>query len=434
MIMYDMIVLLRLKLFSGLQLSQKTRTEGEIFLNTIINEKFTMESSACYCVIDTVHDDDGTEKATLRIRALPDKKLLFAYVPGDGLVTLNQHTGAVDQENILGKFAGIKSGDQKALVSFFNQYGFLFPISHERLESFSFEVLFAIQKRVSVTLDLMGMLQETRVPYIKIMSAVCWLTLADRIEINPSDDGSEPFRTCAHSYTEFLHKQVQGQYDSLAVDPYVQNEIDVSDSIYPPTVKISLTGLENDALLVESKTHPPFLSKYAATVVYTSEMGHMDSDRIVIDYFYHLAQEMGEITSVGSEPSELRFAGIERPLSEKLTPAMRKATLDVAKIIIKEEMDYAVNAIYPSYDTKTMSASWRIPDLYSALFFSIFYMRPETELYRRCENPSCGVYFLVATTNSRRKYCSPACSNAMQQRKIRARKKKASASDADAEG
>lgn len=403
-------------------------------MNAITNERFTMESSACYCVIDTVHEDDGAEKATLRIRALPDKKLLFAYVPGDGLVTLNLHTGAIDQENILGKFAGINSGDQKALVSFFTQYGFLFPISHERLESFSFEDLFAIQKRVSVTMDLMGMLQETRVPYIKIMSAVCWLTLADRIEIRPSDDGNEPFRTCSHGYKEFLRKQAQGQYDSLSVDPYAQNEIEVTDSIYPPTIKVSLTGLENNTMMVAAETHQSILSKYAAAIVYISEMGQTDSDRIVIDYFYHLTQEMGEIISIGSVPSELCFAGIERPLSEKLTPAMRKATLDVAKIIIKEEMDYAVNAIYPSYDTKTMSASWRIPDLYSALFFSIFYMRPETELYRRCENPSCGVYFLVATTNSRRKYCSPACSNAMQQRKIRARKKKASASDADAEG
>ena len=114
------------KLLPGQEPSLKTWTKGEFFLNAITNEKFTMKSNACYCVIDTTHEDDGEEKATLRIRALPEKKLLFAYVPGDGLITLNLHSGAIEQENILGKFAGIKSGDQKALVSFFNQYGFLF--------------------------------------------------------------------------------------------------------------------------------------------------------------------------------------------------------------------------------------------------------------------------------------------------------------------
>ena len=82
--------------------------------------------------------------------------------------------------------------------------------------------------------------------------------------------------------------------------------------------------------------------------------------------------------------------------------------------------------LYPSYNIETMSGSWTIPDLYSALLFSIFYMKPDLELYRKCENPNCGRYFLVNTTNNRRKYCCIECSNAMQQRKLRQRRKKAS--------
>lgn len=395
-------------------------------MNAVINERFTMTGHKCECLIDTTHDENGNEQTTLKIRSIPNAELLFAYVPGNGLVTLNGNTGAIAKENVLGVFAGIEDGDRKKLTAFFENFGFLFPIGSEHYESFDFDDLFAVQRRVRVALDLMNDLQSPRTPYKKILSTICWLTFAKRIELDSSNERVEPFRTCLHGYNDFLAGQKTGRYDNLHYDPYGQNEKDVPDTVNPPYTRISMTDIEKNAWISASNESQHVLSKYAASIIFISENGVQESDRHVIDYFFHLTQSMGELSSVGRGPEDVQFECGKGEVSKNLSDELRKSSLEVAKIILKEEMDYAINAIVPSYDTKTMSPSWKIPDLYTALFFSIFYMRPGLEIYRKCENPNCGLYFLVSTTNSRRKYCSYSCSNAMQQRKIRQRKKKAS--------
>jgi len=66
-----------------------------------------------------------------------------------------------------------------------------------------------------------------------------------------------------------------------------------------------------------------------------------------------------------------------------------------------------------------MGPSWQINTLMDAIYFSIFYLKPELELYRKCENPSCENYFLVKTTFTTKKYCCDQCANAAQQRRHR---------------
>lgn len=401
-------------------------------MSIFLSEKFTMHSCKCECFIDTVHNPDGSVNTTLRARALPTMPLLFAYMPQEGLVRVNRETGAIESKNILGELMGIRDGDKDRIMQFFRENGFLFPIASDGLESFSFTDIFSVLCRVRETLNVMSLLLEPRIQYKKIMSTICWLTLSRRVILHSLDESREEFRTCLHSYMKFLESQYGGIYDSLSVDPYATNEIVVPDTIYPPATSVSLSVLEDSALVGNTEGSNYCLSQYRTAIVYLNEQGENSSDRKVIDYFYHLTREVGNILSIQEGKSEVKFDCSDEEVAARLSTQLRKATIDVAKITIKEELDYAINAIYPSYDIDTMTGSWVIPDLYSALFFSIFYMKPDLELYRKCENPNCGCYFLVSTTNSRRKYCSVECSNAVQQRKHRQKLKRAS-TEVDAE-
>lgn len=86
----------------------------------------------------------------------------------------------------------------------------------------------------------------------------------------------------------------------------------------------------------------------------------------------------------------------------------------------------ASTGVYPEYDSVIMEPRWRVESLMSALYFSIFYMKPNLELTRLCANPKCGRYFKVSRTSLKKKYCCPECANRANQNRYRARKKEIS--------
>ena len=148
-------------------------------------------------------------------------------------------------------------------------------------------------------------------------------------------------------------------------------------------------------------------------------------DRYMIQYFFHTEDTLGQIAFLNNDGSTyFRSNNDDVQFYEHLDENLKKATLQVAKYIIKEELDYNLSAITPSYDIRQMAPAWRIPDLFSGLYFSLFYMNSSQELFRLCANPSCRKPFRVETTRRNKKYCCDACRNAVGQRNYRNKKAK----------
>ena len=85
--------------------------------------------------------------------------------------------------------------------------------------------------------------------------------------------------------------------------------------------------------------------------------------------------------------------------------------------------NYNLDGIHPVYNSETMTPSWKVDSLLCAAYFSIFYLKPDLELYRPCDNPRCGRYFLVKTTSTRNRFCSQECCNRVTQDRYRKRKR-----------
>lgn len=388
-------------------------------MESILNEKYVLHSCRCECYIDTTHNEDGSTNNRLRIRALPEEELLFAYVPREGLVKIDPKTGRVVSKNVLGELLRIKTGDQESLINFIHDYGFLFPISSNSLESFSFEEVFLIIRRVEATLNLMSLLNDQRMQYQRMMNIICWLTLAPQLTFSSIDDVIETFSTCKHNYRKFMSAQEEGQFETFDYDPYSPTQRTIEDTIENKAVSFTPTELSPEDLI----GNKGLLNSFIAYDIFSADVADSEIDKLTIDYFYHITKEIGTIVSLSDSDPRVVFNCGDDMISSRFSTNLKKATPNVAKGIIKEELDYAINSIYPVYDTDSMSGMWVIPDLYSALFFSIFFIRSDMELYKKCENPNCGRYVLVSSTNSRRKYCCTECSNAVQQRKHRQRKK-----------
>lgn len=97
----------------------------------------------------------------------------------------------------------------------------------------------------------------------------------------------------------------------------------------------------------------------------------------------------------------------------------RNMIMAAGRITLKRELDYIMSNVVPVYDETNLSASWNIPDLFSALTFAIFFSDKNKQQWKICENPACQCVFQTSTTNQRKKYCSTKCCNDAS--KIRAR-------------
>ena len=400
---------------------------------------FTFNGRKCECKIETFYTPDGIETHRLRIREISDSNIRFAYTPEHGLVTIDSKSGAVGKENILSELISIKKGDINALATFFEKYGFWVSLTDKYFEVFDANDILNIHKRILYTIKILTTVQQKKIDYMKLYSKICWLTFMPPTQLKSTEcDGDIIFQTCSHKFVGYLNgnipvenpEQSNNELISGALYDNPDNTVTVKDSIRPPKTVIYGESLieammsENDYANPEYHIEDkPILTLSNLINIFRFTENINESDRFIIEYFYHMETEIGQVSGMNVSDEIVFFRDIKENLKRKFDDILKKATVRAAKLIVKEEIDYNLSAISPSYNIQTMSPSWKIPDLMTALFFSIFYMKSDLEVYRKCENPNCTKYFLISTTNSRRKYCSPECANAMAQRMHRKRKK-----------
>lgn len=400
---------------------------------------FTFNGRKCNCKIETSYTPEGIEKHRLRIREISDANIRFAFTPKQGLITIDLKSGTAGKENILSELVSIKIGDIHALVSFFEKYGFWLPLTDKYLESFEANDILNIHKRILYTINILSVLQQKKINYMKLYSRICWLTLMSPTQLKSSEsDGGIIYQTCDHKFIGYMNGKIpvekpeQDSHELMSGALYdnPDAEIAVKDSIRTPKTLIYSYSLTEAMMNEDDYTNPeyhiedrPLLSLVNLINLFISTENINESDRFIIEYFYHMETEIGQISGKSENDELTFFRDIKDNYKRHFDSILKKATIKAAKLIVKEEIDYNLSEISPSYNAQTMSPSWKIPNLMTALFFSIFYMKADLEVYRKCENQNCTKYFLVSTTNSRKKYCSPECANAMAQRMHRKRKK-----------
>ena len=157
------------------------------------------------------------------------------------------------------------------------------------------------------------------------------------------------------------------------------------------------------------------------TIAYKNCHNVSKIQRLIIDFLFHFMHSNGVIKNVTFD------SGIEFYKSDSnytLDDNMKKGLLLIGKYVLSKEINQHVSKMRPIYNPNTLEPTWKAPNLLTALYFSLFYMKPKSEIYRKCANPSCTNFFLVKTSNSRKKYCCDDCRNASNVRSYRMRQKK----------
>ena len=383
---------------------------------------FSFINKKCSCKIETTYTAEGKQIQNLRIREISDAYIHFAYKPEYGLFSVKPRKK--NSENILSELISIKPGNLSMLIDFFEKYGFFVPLKSGYYELFDVNDIVNIHKHIIYTVEILSIIQQEKKDYTKLYSKICWLVLSDPVKLKPLeensidvDESSIMYESCRHEFQNLVHSGIDIDYGEYSFT--------VQDFVKPPSKTIDETTYfeavaKNDYSKYPSdQPYSPLLKPGYLLDLFRNKALFPTAVWIIIDYFYHMETEIGQIRSFTEQDDIIFYKQYKKTLDSDL----KKASITVAKQIVKEEIDYNLSNLSPSYNVDTLSPSWHIPNLITAIFFSVFYIKSEFEVYRKCGNPNCTKYFMVSTTNSRKKYCSPECANSMAQRMHRKRKK-----------
>lgn len=429
----------------------------------LAGNRFIFFNPSCKCKCDTITGAEFDHTDTiLRIQRTFDNKILFAFQAVNGLVTINPKNGSIKDKDILSEFLSINDNDIEGLMDFFKKYGFFFHLSENKMESYNTEILFVLLKRLKFLVELISLIQETSLNYRRIYSLICWFIFSNQIVLDSTYSQTPIYSSCVHPLSAYLFgenpytkkiDQTDEMNDTLnwlddgplPIDEPIDtapetDEYDfiiskfVPDYIYPPGSKqftetsffptdILIPDV-NDPERLEVGNFPRIISPQRIYNLYLLTDIPSYADIYTIQYFMHTEQRLGGLASICNDGNvNFIFDTNNEQFYDHLDENLKKATIRVAKYVIKEELDYNLSVVTPSYDIRQMSPAWKIPDLFTALYFSIFYMNSSFEVFRLCANPSCRKPFRVETTRRNKKYCCDACRNAVGQRNYRKNKK-----------
>lgn len=389
---------------------------------------FTYKNPCCDCKVTTNYTDEGLEYHSLQLKTIKGVHK-YAYAPIDGLVMMDAKTGAIiDKYKVIEDFLNINLNKADKIKEFIDTYGFIIPLPADgKYRIFNHMDIGHLILRFQALVKLMAATEETVIDYDIILKLTAYLLFAIPRKISLGEEDEE-ICTCLHSFTNAWYNignfpnLTENLVNSHTNDPY-EDYYPINDTFTNSIEKLGYIDYHEDVEEVDSGVSSNSIFKAKIIKLYRDGFGNgVDQNaRCVIDYFYHLMKidiKIDDILEDGKINTHTKLN-----TNTKFDEAFKSQLILIAKNTIKEEFDYELYGIHPTYNVDTMSPNWEIPNLFTALYFSLFYTRPGYEVYRRCANPNCNRLFKVKTTNSRKQYHDISCQNAAAQMRHRKSKK-----------
>ena len=353
--------------------------------NFFENILFKFESNSCDCVEDIEHTAPGADPIRrFKLQAMPERPIAFGYAAKDGLVRIAPN-GTIQERNILGTLISLADKPTNKLSTFLSNNGFLFPASSDHYEEIDEVQLYGLINRLRMTVELMTAANEIRKDYKKICDLTLELLFSDSQTIKTSKMKT-PYQSCHHPYADTIQNPPTTLSNTRKQEELDGDHYHINDSVYGDC-NLSIADYNN---IISGYTTVPGYQNgiYQNLAAMFVNYDVQDMNKKMSDFLFHFLYDMNGDSSA------------------EFTEKMKTALIEIAKFVIGEEINANLDGIHPVYNIETMAPYWKVDSLLCAAYFSIFYLKPDLELYRPCDNPRCGRYFLVKTTSTRNRFCS----------------------------
>lgn len=378
------------------------------------------------------------------------------------------------------------------LARFINKYGFFFDISKYLYINIDYSDLRAILKRFKDVCFIHRQIGEVEKEYRKLFECIITMISSESVELKNETNNilftsfENPFISLMDRYVSIIPESEYNtsklEYDGDPVyfgdkeevllsgsaisefyDTYLQSvqQINIVDKetnnvlehvVYSRPVKNTNRNYDDEYDLFDDDFEDEVETEDVSTLAFNALCNFKEledkekivyiyftlpekyiSCRYIVDLFYHIIRDQPMINEDDIDFNLQRHSIYEylEWYSKYLIDRdeFHKHLLRVAKGILKEELNYVMKNITLEMNIETLRPEWNIPDLFSAMHLSLFYMDPEYGIYRKCARNICNNAFLVTSTNRKKKYCCIQCSNAEGQQKHRDRIKEENSQD-----
>ena len=356
---------------------------------------YTFTNYSCICNEDIVYEKPNIQpRKIFKLYSDTRKAVKFAYAAKRGLVRIKSN-GTVEQDNILGVFIGLVNASQKKIESFLAENGFLFPLTADEYETFEFETFIAVIKHMKATVELLSEIGENK-NHKKMIDLALSLIMDKPIHIKTKVMETE-YTNSPHSILDLI------ETPPISLSPERQREEKRGDTFF---------CIENT---ITDEPYKFEIQRYYDIVAGYTSMSDFDRKLTMLFVNYEADDEKRKAIDI------LYFHrnNINMPYNDKL----KESILQFSKKTLADEINHNLRGIYPQYNETIMEPSWKVDSLMSALYFSIFYTKPNLEIYRPCAYSRCTNYFTVSTTSKKKKYCCDRCANNAAQATYRKRTK-----------
>ena len=333
--------------------------------------------------LNNSYDELGNLYKTIRLKEISE---LIEFQYKDKLIKSNDKFARID---ILTKLLSVNN--EKSLIKFFNNYGFLFSSKTEMYALYSCDELLSVIKRIGYLIEMIMEIHSDSPSYKTISYNLLQLMLAYPSKVNDLSNESNP-QVIYQSPEHQIRKNLVSM-GALSTNPLFLVEIDEEAD-------------PNFQYFVDED--------YSFQGSYHYYLSIDDNTRTLHDFLDYIFSK----TSINFVELK-KGVVLTKPLNIRPNEDEIEIIINAAKLIIKAEIDYHTKLISPVYDLESMVGTWKIPNLITAIYFAIFFLNPNFKVIKKCANPTCDEYFDVLTSNKKKKYCSPRCANIMSQRKYR---------------
>lgn len=444
---------------------------------------FKFKNSGCICKIDKVHDVNGEPIYEFKVKGLPDKEFIYHHYFKKGTVKVSDNFKTeynpisdlpkspelsefiywCESYNINKESIPVSSNDKvsfeeylKSIPNFFEKYGCLVPIPEEFVSLNAYQVN-RLFERLYILINLISAVNEGIKNYTKIFYYTMFLALHCQVELNCNKSNGD----CIHSISSadqgfaenywltnlnyekvkpissidlvdypdaVIHGNVICTPDYESNDGYASNK---DHYLYYPVVDYFVNNGEGHVFLRKSAylgylddedRSESFTHKFI-NYLYVHSDAQSRNNKLLIDFLFHFHSEIMEITDISDyiyEAIQLK-EDIDLNRCPYFNKKYRDTLIELAKIVIKKELDHVVSVIHPIYNEEEMMPGWHIPDLFTALYYGIFLQDSAQTIFRACANPTCNNMFTVDSTNYKKRYCSETCRSCAAQRLYRKR-------------
>ncbi|WP_103981723.1 CGNR zinc finger domain-containing protein [Helcococcus massiliensis] len=388
--------------------------------------QFTFENNSCACDIESVIDDmSGNLIKRIALKETKDQTIKMGYIYGSGLKVLGDRKKR-EKNNVLGEFLGIKKDDIESYKSYFEKYGFLFNTNPDRYTSINTSDLYYLQESLLAFVQLMNNQYDidfkNSINTQELLDACIFLLFREPKTIKIND--SIVFETKQNYIMNIVNNSINHNdgIEGLKYEDRNGQKIgyfEIYDSVFETTIKIDQ---EKYLKILQHERLPNWCKKLLRVYKNKNQLVKNHKWHKVSDFLYHLVFDLS--------PFDMYNITLDGIFNDELYKDLKQnkqifdALIYTSKLLLSEEFQNNLKSVHPVYNVLDMKPDWKLPSLFSAMYFSLFYLDSSQVGLRKCANPTCNQYFEVSKTNSKKKYCdSFTCGNIVNQRRYQRKKR-----------